>query len=118
MNRLTGYSFETNVWLRVSECIVLSGGLIENDEILIEKIRNDLGKYSMNAISRTVPIITSSFGDNAALMGSFSLILEKILQLEQNPLKLSKLESNWSSSRLFYCLYANRGLNQVNNKIS
>ncbi len=65
-----------------TECIVLSGGLLENGDFLLDKIRTDLKQYSMNAISRVVPVVTSSFGDNAALMGSFSLILEKILTLE------------------------------------
>lgn len=74
---------DTLIKLFNTECIVLSGGLVENDEIILEKIRNDLKHFSMNAISRTVPIVTSSFGDNAALMGSFSLILEKILMLDQ-----------------------------------
>ena len=73
---------DTLIKLFNTECIVLSGGLVENGEILPEKIRADLTKYSMNAISREVPVLTSSFGDNAALMGSFSLILEKILMLE------------------------------------
>jgi len=37
----------------------------------------------MKALSRSVPIVQSSFGVNAALMGAFSLILEKILNLEK-----------------------------------
>ncbi|MEO5582157.1 MAG: ROK family transcriptional regulator [Saprospiraceae bacterium] len=65
-----------------TECIVISGGVIRNNEILLEKIRNELKTYSMSAVSRSVSIVSSSFGENAALMGSFSLILEKILQLE------------------------------------
>ncbi len=74
---------DTLIKLFNTECIVLSGGLIQNDELLLEKIRGQMDRYSMKAISRTVPIITSSFGENAALMGSFSLILEKILQMDQ-----------------------------------
>jgi hypothetical protein len=35
------------------------------------------------AITRTVPVVPSEFGENAALMGSFSLILERILLLEE-----------------------------------
>lgn len=77
-------SIDTLVKLFNTECIVLSGGLIENGELLLEKIRSKIGRFSMKAISRSVPIVTSSFGDNAALMGAFSLILEKILQLDQN----------------------------------
>jgi len=65
-----------------TECIVLSGGLLKNGDLLINKIRKDLEDYSMSAIARTVPVVPSGFGENAALMGSFSLILEKILVLE------------------------------------
>ncbi|MDA3893150.1 MAG: ROK family transcriptional regulator [Salinivirgaceae bacterium] len=75
---------DTLIKLFNTECIVLSGGLIENGDILFEKIRTNISKYSMKAISRSVPIVQSSFGENAALMGAFSLILEKILQLDQN----------------------------------
>jgi glucokinase-like ROK family protein len=65
-----------------TECIVLSGGLIQNGDVLIEKIRLQITNYSLNGISRSVPIVKAGFGENAALMGSFSLILERILMLE------------------------------------
>lgn len=74
---------DTLIKLFNTECIVLSGGLVENETILFKKIRQNISNYSMKAISRTVPIVSSSFGENAALMGSFSLILEKILCLDQ-----------------------------------
>ena len=80
---------DTLIKLFNTECIVLSGGLIQNGELLLEKIRNEIKQYSMSAISRSVPIVSSSFGENAALMGSFSLILEKILQLDQNSFELT-----------------------------
>jgi glucokinase-like ROK family protein len=73
---------DTLIKLFNTECIVVSGGLVQNGDILIEKIRESVANYSMNAISRSVPIIPSEFGENAALMGSFSLILERILLLE------------------------------------
>lgn len=65
-----------------TECIVLSGGLVHDREILPVKIRKVLTNYSMSAIARHVPVVLSEFGENAALMGSFSLILERILMLE------------------------------------
>jgi hypothetical protein len=61
---------------------VLSGGLVQNGDIFIDKIREEFKKYSFNAIPRSVPIRVSGFGENAAMVGSFSLILEKILLLE------------------------------------
>lgn len=73
---------DTLIKLFNTECIVLSGGLTLNGDTFIEKIRAEVGKYSFSATSRTVPIITSSFGENAAIVGSFSLILESILLLE------------------------------------
>jgi glucokinase-like ROK family protein len=73
---------DTLIKLFNTECIVLSGGLVQNGDILIERIRKEINKYSLNAISRSVPVLASGFGENAALVGSFSLILEKILLLE------------------------------------
>jgi glucokinase-like ROK family protein len=73
---------DTLIKLFNTECIVLSGGLVQNGDILIEKISKEINKYSLNAISRSVPVLASGFGENAALVGSFSLILEKILLLE------------------------------------
>jgi len=76
-------SIDTLIKLFNTECIVLSGGLIENEDIVFNKISDKMKNYSMKALSRSVPIVQSSFGVNAALMGAFSLILEKILNLEK-----------------------------------
>ena len=73
---------DTLIKLFNPECVVIYGELIEYDNSLINDINNNLKQYSMNALNRTVPLVSSSFGENAALMGSFSSILEKILQLE------------------------------------
>lgn len=73
---------DTLIKLFNTECIVLSGGLLKNGDMLIDKIRVEINKYSLSAISRSVPIIASEFGETAAIVGSFSLILEKILLLE------------------------------------
>lgn len=75
---------DTLIKLFNTECIVLSGGLVQNGDMFIDKIRKLLMKYSMSAISRSVPVVMSEFGENAALMGSFSLILERILLLENH----------------------------------
>jgi glucokinase-like ROK family protein len=81
---IAGYlsiGIDTIIKLFNTECIVLSGGLVQNDDVLIEKIRNKISDYSLSGVSRSVPIVKAGFGENAALMGSFSLILEKILLL-------------------------------------
>ncbi|MDA3929132.1 MAG: ROK family transcriptional regulator [Prolixibacteraceae bacterium] len=79
---------DTLIKLFNTTCIVLSGGLIENEPILLDLICSNMPNFSMKSVSRSVPILTSSFGENAALMGSFSLILEKILKLEHSPTHL------------------------------
>jgi N-acetylglucosamine repressor len=73
---------DTLIKLFNTECIVLSGGLVQNGDVLIDKIREELTNYSMSAVSRSVTVVKSGFGENVALMGSFSLILERILMLE------------------------------------
>jgi len=73
---------DTLIKLFNTECIVLSGGLVQNGDLMIEKIRIQVAEYSLSGVSRSVPIVKADFGVNAALMGSFSLILERILLLE------------------------------------
>jgi len=85
IENVAGYlsvSIDTLIKLFNTECIVLSGGLVQNGDLLINKIREQVTNYALSGISRTVPIVQSGFGENAALMGSFSLILERILLLE------------------------------------
>ena len=54
---------DTLVKLFNTECIVLSGGLVQNGDIFIDKIREELKKYSFNAIPRSVPVRVSGFGE-------------------------------------------------------
>jgi len=94
IDRIADYlsiGMDTLIKLFNTECIVLSGGLIQNDDFLITKIRKQVKNYSMSAISRSVPIVKSGFGENAALMGSFSLILEQILLLPKNIIRQSEI---------------------------
>jgi glucokinase-like ROK family protein len=77
---------DTMIKLFNTECIVLSGGLIQNGDLLLNKIRREIANYSLTAVSRKVPIVQSGFGENAGLMGSFSLILERILLLGNSEL--------------------------------
>ncbi|MEI8112557.1 MAG: ROK family transcriptional regulator [Bacteroidia bacterium] len=81
ISRNISVGIDTMIKLFNTECIVLSGGLVQNDELLLDKIRKQVNEYSLNGVSRTVPIVKAGFGENAALMGSFSLILERILML-------------------------------------
>lgn len=82
ISRNISIGIDTMIKLFNTECIVLSGGLVKGDDLLLDKIRKQVEEYSLCGVSRTVPIVKAGFGENAALMGSFSLILEKILLLE------------------------------------
>ena len=73
---------DTLIKLFNTECVVIYGELMAYRPTLLDDINKNLKSFSMTALIRTVPLVSSSFGENAALMGSFSLILEKILQLE------------------------------------
>jgi N-acetylglucosamine repressor len=81
ISRNISVGIDTMIKLFNTECIVLSGGLIQNSDLLLDKIRKQVIEYSLSGVSRTVPIVNAGFGENAALMGSFSLILERILML-------------------------------------
>lgn len=82
VSEFVSIGIDTLIKLFNTECVVIYGELVNNNEFLLEEIRSGIKKHSMNEISRSVPIVPSSFGENAAVMGSFSLILEKILRLE------------------------------------
>ncbi|WP_299546887.1 ROK family transcriptional regulator, partial [Seonamhaeicola sp.] len=73
---------DTLIKLFNPECIILSGGLTRTKEFLLDKLEKEVRKYSIPNLSANVKVIGSSFGENAALMGTFSLILNKILNLE------------------------------------
>jgi len=81
ISRNISIGIDTMIKLFNTECIVLSGGLVQNGDLLLDKIRKQVSEYSLSGVSRTVPIVKAGFGENAALMGSFSLILERILML-------------------------------------
>jgi glucokinase-like ROK family protein len=85
VNRAAGYisiGIDTIIKLLNTECIVLSGGLTKTEGMLQSKVQQNIKNYTMNTLSHSVPIVKSSFGENGALMGCFSLILQKILHLE------------------------------------
>jgi glucokinase-like ROK family protein len=82
ISRNISVGIDTMIKLFNTECIVLSGGLVNSGDLLLDKLRQQVEEYSLNGVSRSVPIVKAGFGENAALMGSFSLILEKILLLE------------------------------------
>lgn len=77
-----GISIDTLVKLFNPEAITLSGGLSDNVEYYVERIRAKVHAESLPIYKEKIPIMTSSFGEEAALMGAFSLMLNSILRLE------------------------------------
>lgn len=77
-----GISIDTLIKLFNPEAITLSGGLSETGDFFIEKIRKKVASISLPLYKEEIPIVVSSFGEEASLMGAFSLILQNILRLE------------------------------------
>lgn len=77
-----GVGIDSLIKLFNPECIVLSGGLTKSGEFLLKNLKTAVKKHRIGDLSREVDIKISGFGENAALMGAFSLILTKVLNLE------------------------------------
>lgn len=76
-----GISIDTLIKLFNPQAVSLSGGLLRND-YLIDRIKKKLESVSLPPYQGKVAILPSSFGEEAALMGAVSLILQNILRLE------------------------------------
>ena len=64
------------------EAIVIAGGLIKSGDIFFERLRQNLLKYRLTDVEDSVPIISSSFGGDASLIGAKSLVISKVLQFQ------------------------------------
>jgi glucokinase-like ROK family protein len=64
------------------ELIVIGGGVSLSGDIFFDNIRNVVDKNVMKPTTRKVHILPVAFGNNAAIMGAFSLILNKVLNFE------------------------------------
>ncbi len=64
------------------ELIVIGGGLSMAGDIFFDTIREVVARNVMQYASRQVEIQPVTHGNNAALMGAFSLILNKVLNLD------------------------------------
>jgi len=65
------------------EAIVIGGGVAQSGDILFDIVRKTVNSRALNKISRDVSILPATFGMRAAVMGAVSLILDKVLNLEQ-----------------------------------
>lgn len=77
-----GIGIDTLLKLFNTQAIFLTGGLSFSGDFFTKKIEAKVRSLAMPFAKKEVPILLSSFGEDAALMGAFSLILEKILHLE------------------------------------
>ncbi len=64
------------------DLIVIGGGVSMAGDIFFDNIRATVQKNSMHPTARQVQILPVEFGLNAAIMGAFSLILNKVLNFE------------------------------------
>jgi len=64
------------------ELIVIGGGVSMAGDIFFNTIREVVSRNVMQPTSRQVDILPVAHGNNAALMGAFSLILNKVLNLD------------------------------------
>lgn len=66
------------------EAIVLSGGLTRSGDIFFDKLNENLDASHMLPAAKEVPILPSSFKDDATLIGAFSLVISKILTFDDH----------------------------------
>jgi predicted NBD/HSP70 family sugar kinase len=64
------------------ELITIGGGVSQAGDIFFDNIRKSVDKNTMQPTSRKVEILPVAFGENAALMGAFALILNRVLKLD------------------------------------
>ena len=73
---------DTIVKLFDPKAIVLTGGLTKNSDLLFEVIGKYISKEIVTGIKKDFQLIASSFGEDATLMGAYSLVISKVLQFE------------------------------------
>lgn len=64
------------------ELVTLGGGVSLAGDIFFDYIRESVKRNIMQPTSREVEILPVAFGENAALMGAFALILNRVLQMD------------------------------------
>lgn len=77
-----GIALDTYLKLFNSRAVVLSGDLGLSGDFFLDKIRNKVASLKLPVTGDQIQILPSSFGEDAALMGAFSLILEQVLYLK------------------------------------
>lgn len=78
-----GIGLDALIKLFDPEAIVVAGGLIRSGDYFFSHIKENLLKHKLNELELPVPIMPSSFGDDATITGALSLVISKILQFDQ-----------------------------------
>jgi len=60
------------------ELIIIGGELTKAENYLVDPIQQNLNKYTISKIRRDAQIITSSLGNNAGLLGTVALVMNKV----------------------------------------
>ena len=64
------------------ELVTIGGGVSLAGDVFFNNIRNSVDRNIMQPTSREVEILPVTFGENAALMGAFALILQRVLNMD------------------------------------
>ncbi|HOW31404.1 MAG TPA: ROK family protein, partial [Bacteroidales bacterium] len=64
------------------ELIIVGGELTRAENYLIDPIQQNLNKYTISKIRRDAQIVTSELGNNAGLMGTVALVMNKVFNQE------------------------------------
>lgn len=62
------------------ELIIIGGELTNAENYITDPIQQNLNKYTIAKIRRDAQIITSELGENAGLMGTVALVMNKVFQ--------------------------------------
>lgn len=77
-----GVALDALIKLFNPEAIVIAGGLIKSGDIFFERLRRNILEHKLADVEDEVPILPSSFGSDATLIGAKSLVISKVLQFE------------------------------------
>ena len=63
------------------EMVIVGGGVSLAGDLFFDNIRRVVGQHVIQSSGKDLPIIPVAFGENAALMGAFALILKRVMDL-------------------------------------
>ena len=64
------------------ELIIIGGELTKAENYIVDPIQQNLNKFTIAKIRRDAQIITSGLGQNAGLMGTVAMVMNKVFQKE------------------------------------